>query len=84
MTVYVDELRWKKGDRVFCHMTADTTEELHLMASVLGLKKCWFHGVRRGHPHYDLTAWMRCLALDRGALFVPALEQARRRKKGHE
>lgn len=41
MSVYVDELRehdtrlkWK----VWCHMTADTDEELHAMADLIGLK----------------------------------------------
>jgi hypothetical protein len=27
-------------------------ENLHKMADELGIKRCWFHGVK--HPHYDI------------------------------
>ncbi len=38
---------------------ADSLEELHKFAMSVNLKKCWFHGVRKGHPHYDLPNKLR-------------------------
>lgn len=37
------------------HMVADTIAELHGFALKMGLGRHFFHGVRKGHPHYDLT-----------------------------
>lgn len=37
------------------HLVADTLEELHDFAKQIGLKRNYFEGVRKGHPHYDLT-----------------------------
>lgn len=31
-----------------------SVENLHRMAEDLGIKRCWFHGRPRSHPHYDL------------------------------
>ena len=80
MTVYVDEAQrspswpytWS------CHLTADHESELHAFADLIGLKRAWFQGPP-GHRigHYDLTAHKRRTALDAGAVFVPAIEQAR-------
>ena len=36
------------------HLVADSLKELHEFAESIGLKRCWFHGLRKGHPHYDL------------------------------
>lgn len=36
------------------HIVADTIEELHEYCASVGIKRCWFEGVRKGHPHYDL------------------------------
>lgn len=36
------------------HVVADTLQELHNMMENIGVKKYWFEGVRKGHPHYDL------------------------------
>ena len=89
MTVYVDELhQWPTKFRCFqagsCHLMADTVEELHAFAERLRLKRKWFQP--RSSPHYDLTPTKRIRAIELGALFVPAKEQARRRieaRKGH-
>lgn len=85
VTVYVDEYRrWGVGrvPRCFragsCHLTADTTEELHVFAKRIGLKRSWFQD-HPLHPHYDLTAKKRHAAILRGAVFAPARWQARRR-----
>lgn len=41
------------------HLVADSLEELHEFAKQIGIKRCWFHGIRKGHPHYDLPKWKR-------------------------
>lgn len=61
----VTRLRWKE----WCHMVADTDEELHAMADKIGLKRAWFQskpGKRRGN-HYDLIPTKRKLAIKHGA-----------------
>jgi len=80
--VYVDELQWWPTPiRCFqagsCHLTADDIDELHAFARRLGLKRAWFQP--RSSPHYDLTPKRRERALELGAVFVPAREQARKR-----
>ncbi|HUS50347.1 MAG TPA: DUF4031 domain-containing protein [Candidatus Paceibacterota bacterium] len=37
------------------HLVADSLEELHNFAISIGLKRHFFEGVKKGHPHYDLT-----------------------------
>ena len=36
------------------HLVADSLFELHDFAKTIGLKRFYFHGVRKGHPHYDI------------------------------
>lgn len=81
--VYVDEIRkYGYGPRCFrggaSHMTADTEEELHEMASAIGLKREWYQN-KGGTPHYDLTPTKRQKAFNLGATFKPAREQAKER-----
>lgn len=74
MTVYVDEIRdWsgislQKGLKYtrWCHMVADSRQELHAFASQLGLMRRWFQDdpVRW---HYDLTPGRRSQAVRMGA-----------------
>lgn len=84
MPVYVDEIHvWPHAKGIFrkgsCHLTADTLDELHELASRIGMKRSWFQDHKIA-PHYDLVPSKREKALEAGALFVPALEQARRRR----
>lgn len=79
--VYVDEIRIPTGKYVpkcfvpgYCHLTADTLDELHEFAKRIGLKQEWFQNHRV--PHYDLTAYRLGMALAAGAKFIPAREQA--------
>ena len=37
------------------HLVADNLFELHSFAKTVGLKRFYFHGVRKSHPHYDIT-----------------------------
>ena len=54
------------------HMVTDgDIKELHEFAESIGLKRHFFHGVRKGHPHYDLTnAKIRRKAMMAGAKLV--------------
>lgn len=80
--IYVDELMDWPIDFVapgarhcgtkWCHMTADTEDELHQFAAKLGLKREWFQcPPKASHPHYDLVPSKRKLALKMGAQFKP-------------
>ena len=91
--IMVDELV-DHGKRIgsagpeWCHLTIEGSEPsdleaLHAFANRIGLKRRWCSDVTqpRSRPiHYDLTKFMRKLALRAGAQFVPALEQARERE----
>jgi hypothetical protein len=90
MTVYVDTLRSypEAGLRFteFCHLLADTRDELHEMADELGLQRRFF----QDHPwrwHYDVPAHVRADAIRLGAHEVTvhevgALLRARRSSVG--
>ena len=80
MTVYVDAARHKTGPRgrvKYCHLTADSVEELHAFALKIGVKRCWFEVSRRGVPHYDLNEKMRSTALENGARCLTSLSSVR-------
>lgn len=62
MPVYVDNMRAKFRGMIMCHMIADTIEELHGMADLLGLQRKWFQG-----DHYDISLTKRADALAYGA-----------------
>lgn len=67
MTVYVDSeaIRWR--GREWCHLVADSLDELHSFATLLGLQRSWFQGKGR-YPHYDVTIAVRNRALLLGAI----------------
>jgi hypothetical protein len=83
MSVYVDVLVCY-GVRVgrlgpetkWCHMFADSLEELHAMASAIGMKRTWFQD-KPGFPHYDLVASKRAKAVALGAVEVDGREFVR-------
>jgi hypothetical protein len=90
VTVYVDELRSygqkaTSGGRYFgsgkesCHLMADTEDELHAFAARLGMKRSWAQKPGTWTVHYDLTPPKRAQAIRLGAVFVPAMDQARAR-----
>lgn len=87
--ILVDDIhRYKQGPRgwlFWCHMASDDLseaglEELHRMASAIGLKRAWFQNHPR-HPHYDLLPESRRLALAAGALPVTSRELVKRCSK---
>jgi hypothetical protein len=65
MTVYVDDMRAKFGRLIMCHMIADTEDELHAMASRIGIARRWYQG-----DHYDICLSKRALAMRSGAVEV--------------
>jgi hypothetical protein len=56
----------RNGDR-WCHLYADTEEELHAFAQRIGMKRVWAQVSRTGIPHYDLTPRRRVSAVKHGA-----------------
>lgn len=67
MAVYVDneQIPWR-GKR-WCHLVADSLDELHRFAAHLGLKRTWFQD-KASYPHYDVTLPVRERALRLGAV----------------
>lgn len=67
MAVYVDSegIRWRGKE--WCHLVADSMEELHDFAAQLGLQRGWFQDKGR-YPHYDVTMRVRDRALLMGAI----------------
>lgn len=67
MAIYVDAegIRWR--NRLWCHLVADSLNELHDFARRLGLKRQWFQD-QGFYPHYDVTMAVRERALRLGAL----------------
>lgn len=66
MAVYVDNARVKWRGHEWCHLVADTIQELHDFALALGLRRAWFQG-SASYPHYDVTLQTRARALELGA-----------------
>lgn len=66
MAVYVDNARIAWRGRQWCHLVADSLDELHGFARLLGLRRGWFQA-QASLPHYDVTVEVRDIALSRGA-----------------
>lgn len=73
MAVYVDAMvnhgrRIGRAGPEWCHMIADTVDELHAMAIAIGLRVTWFQN-DGSHPHYDIgSPKIRARAVERGAV----------------
>ena len=67
MAVYVDNVRIPWRGSQWCHLVADSLDELHQFAKTLGLKRAWFQA-HASLPHYDVTVEVRVMALSRGAV----------------
>lgn len=66
LAVYVDNVRVAWRGRMWCHLVADSLQELHEFAKQLGLRRSWFQH-SASYPHYDVTVEVRELALEMGA-----------------
>lgn len=62
--------------RWWCHLVADTVEELHAFAARIGMQRSWFQDHR--HPHYDLTEGRRHTALRAEAVPITTRDWIRR------
>lgn len=78
MSVYVDNAALPFGRMLMCHLLADTTEELHAMATRIGMRREWF---QENPPHYDVSKSRRKLAVQFGAIEVTRRQIARLSKK---
>lgn len=90
MSVYVDDMFMKatvpNGNRSvageWCHMQADTREELDAMADKIGLRRSWIQypddDVKR---HYDVTRPKRAAAVAAGAIEMGMLDLSRMRRQ---
>lgn len=67
MAVYVDNAKIKWRGKLWCHLVADSLDELHAFARQLGLQRNWFQHAA-SYPHYDVTVTMRERALGLGAI----------------
>lgn len=85
MAVYVDDLveydpaQIKPGARqhgkLWCHLTADSDDELHAFALKIGLQRWMFQDAKRqALHHYDLVPGKRARAVKLGAIEVKAGE----------
>lgn len=80
MTVYVDDamIPWR-GSR-WCHLQADSEEELHEFAARIGLRRDWFQpGTRPEAAHYDVTKPKRAQAIAQGAVAETVRQGSERR-----
>jgi hypothetical protein len=87
MAVYVDQIKDYTGvvrgrvarvSKLWCHMTADTLDELHEMAAKIGMRREWFQASHLlHHCHYDLVPSRRARAVQLGAVEVLSMERAR-------
>lgn len=80
MAVYVDREQIPWRGKLWCHLVADSLDELHTFAVALGLKRSWFQD-RASYPHYDVTMSVRERALKLGALSVGKTEMLHSARK---
>jgi len=69
MTAYVDYLKTYPSGR-WCHLLADSEEELHKFAELIQKKRSTFQVSNNGTPHYDLTPRQRKKAIENGAKII--------------
>ena len=76
MSVYVDEAIFRRWGRRWCHLTADTPEELHAFAARLGLDRSRFQRKpdRPWVDHYDIAEDKRSQAVALGAIEITLKE----------
>lgn len=69
MAVYVDKSVNSYGRMIMCHMLADTVDELHAMADIIGIRREWFQH-HSSTPHYDICKSKRSKAVAAGAIEI--------------
>ena len=67
------------GRLIVCHMAADSTEELVVMADAIGLPRKWIQCPGTTKEHFDICLSKRALAVKAGAIEVTARELCSRK-----
>ena len=67
MAIYVDFMQIEFKGYKWCHLLADTLQELHDFAALIKLDGRLFHR-HASYPHYDVTVQMRETAIAYGAI----------------
>ncbi|MFP6812127.1 MAG: DUF4031 domain-containing protein [Moraxella sp.] len=67
--IYIDNALISFNNQLWCHMMADSLDELHGFAAYLGIGSNWFHK-DASYPHYDITVQTRENAICLGAVVV--------------
>ena len=70
MAVYVDDMAAPYERLIIFHMLADTDEELHAMADLIGVDRKWYQAPPKHPSHYDIAKNKRKLAVDAGAVEI--------------
>ena len=71
MTVYVDDMNAGYGRMKMSHMLADTDEELHSMALLIGVQRRWWQSPQKtAGSHYDIALSKKALAIRAGAIEI--------------
>lgn len=86
MAVYVDDAVWPLKGQLWCHLLADSLDELHSFAQSIGLKREWFQGHTK-YPHYDMNENRRKIAVKKGAIEIDkrtTIEKAKKLKAEFE
>ncbi len=89
MSCYVDRLidytgRVPYRHKVWCHLVADSDDELLRAAEQLGLSEAWLQGTRGWDTHFDLPAPLRPAAQALGAIEVDFRFMGRRTRARRE
>ena len=85
MPVYVDDAKNPFGRMIMCHMLADTTEELLVMAKKVGLDAKHIQHAGTANEHFELSKSYREKAVKAGAKEVNSRElvQIIRRRRAY-
>ena len=81
MAVYVDDMKCRFGRMIMCHMIADTSAELLVMADAIGVAHKWIQKPGTWREHFDVTLSKRALAVELGAKEVSQRELGRMRNE---
>lgn len=69
--IYVDDMRAKYGRLIMCHMLGDSDNELHAMATKIGVARKWWQSPEKtSGSHYDICLSKKALAIQYGAIEI--------------
>jgi hypothetical protein len=89
MAVYVDDMHAPVGSHLMCHMIADSEDELHAMAALIGIERRRHQNpetMRVYSSHYDIIVSEKDRAIAAGAVSITWLQcsaMAGLRRSGH-